>query len=145
MFPHFDKPVLNKGLVIRLGDEVVMTGIQLCSYPNTPRQKCRVCKYILVCNLLWSALCLGNQHRSQREPDPLPEALPCGHLSQGQPANVHINQNCGKPKNISHTCTGAHSDTLDMKIPSCEALPPRMLKPSCAPGGFFNTMVRGRN
>lgn len=38
-----------------------------------------------------------------------------------------------------------HTHTLDIKIPSCEAFPPRMLKPSCAPGGFFSTIVRGRN
>lgn len=50
-------------------------------------------------NLLWSALCLGNPHHSQRELDLLPEDLPCVHPSQGPPASTHTHThgNCDKP------------------------------------------------
>lgn len=41
-------------------------------------------------DLLLSALCLGNQLHSQKEPGLLPVALLCGHLSRGPPATVHM-------------------------------------------------------
>lgn len=41
-------------------------------------------------DLLLSALCLGNQPHSQKEPGLLPVALLCGHLSLGPPATVHM-------------------------------------------------------
>lgn len=99
-------------------------------------------------NLLLSALCLGNRLHSHREPGLPPVALPCGHLSQGPPANTHRkirNHNVEVFEKLKAMLNIRATHTLDIKIPNCEALPPRMLKPSCAPGGFFNTIVRGRN
>lgn len=98
--------------------------------------------------LLSSVLCLGNQPHLQKEPGLPPADLLYGHPSPGPPANTHTHthrkQLVSSPK-IIYASESYNTHTLDIKIPSCDALPPRMLKPSCAPGGFFNTMVRGRN
>lgn len=64
-------------------------------------------------------------------------------LEMFEKQTISIDSSMGASK--SHTKHQWYTHTLDIKIPNCDALPPRMLKPSCAPGGFFNTMVRGRN